>query len=256
MVFSSWPRLDRHAVAARRPGRDHRLGIRFRQAWPVLLLVAASLSIPAYAGDDREAQTYWAFRPLRPQVPPTPKDGSWVRNPIDAFVLDRLEKNGLSPKPPAERLTLLRRVYFDLIGLPPPPEEVERFTKDDRPEAYERLVDRLLDSPRYGERWGRHWLDVAHYADTGGFEADLLYPNAWRFRDYVIRSFNADKPFDRFIQEQIAGDELWPDDPEAVLGTALYCVGPALSESAMVPDQLEYEWLTDAADTTARPSSA
>ena len=108
----------------------------------------------------------------------------------------------------------------------------------------------MLASPHYAERWGRHWLDVVRYADTGGFEADLLYPNAWRFRDYVIRSFDADKPFDRFIQEQIAGDELWPDDPDAVLGSTLFSVGPALSESAMTSGQLEYEWLTDAADTT------
>ena len=154
------------------------------------------------------------------------------------------------PAPPAGRLALLRRVHFDLLGLPPAPEEVERFAQDDRPDAYERLVDRLLASPHHGERWGRHWLDVVRYADTGGFESDYTYPNAWRYRDYVIRSFNADKPFDRFVREQVAGDEIWPDDPEAVAATALYCIGPVLPESAMIGGQLEYEWLTDAADTT------
>src|SRR5262249_3328657 len=128
---------------------------------------------------------------------------------------------------------------------------VDAFLADPSPGAFARVLDRLLASPHYGERWGRHWLDVARYADTGGFEADYLYPTAWRYRDYVIRAFNADKPFDRFVQEQVAGDELGPDDPDAVIATGLYCVGPTLGESAMVSTQLEYEWLTDAADTTA-----
>jgi hypothetical protein len=206
---------------------------------------------PAQANAGQEPrQLYWAFRPFRRTVPPTPKGAGWVRNPIDAFVLSCLEQKGLSPAPPAGRLRLLRRVYFDLIGLPPPPEEIARFAHDPRPDAYERLIDRLLESPQYGERWGRHWLDVVRYADTSGFETDDLYRSAWQYRDYVIRSFNADKPFHRFLQEQIAGDELWPNDPEAVAGSGLYCVGPALPESAMMGSQLEYEWLTDAADTT------
>jgi hypothetical protein len=182
-------------------------------------------------------------------VPATRKH-AWVRNPIDGFVLRALEDEDLEPAPPASRLALLRRAHFDLLGLPPSPETVERFLADDAPEAYERLVDRLLASPQYGERWGRHWLDVVRYADTGGFEADLLFAKAWRFRDYVIRSLAADKPLDRLIAEQVAGDELWPADSDAVLATALYCVGPALADSAMVDGQLEYDWLTDAADTT------
>src|SRR5262249_9796021 len=124
------------------------------------------------------------------------------------------------------------------------------FLNDPAPDAWPRLVDRLLASPHYGERWGRHWLDVARYADSAGFEADYTYPSAWRYRDYVIRSLNADKPFDRFRQEQVAGDELWPGDKDAADATGLYCVGPALGESAMVPQQLENEWLTDAVDTT------
>jgi hypothetical protein len=165
-------------------------------------------------------------------------------------VLQRLETAHRTPAPAASRLTLLRRVSFDLLGLPPTPEAIEHFARDDGPDAYERLVEQLLASPAYGERWGRHWLDVVRYADTGGFEADFFYPNAYRYRDYVIRSFKANKPFDRFLQEQVAGDELWPGDPEAVRATALFCVGPAMAESAMIANQLEYEWLTDAVDTT------
>jgi Protein of unknown function (DUF1549) len=221
-----------------------------------LVLVLAASGAPARVGAGEgpgsggSSADSWAFRPPRPTKPPAPRDTAWIRGPVDAFVLHALEKNGLVPAPPAGRLALLRRVHFDLLGLPPSPEEVERFLRDDRPDAYERLVDRLLASPHHGERWGRHWLDVVRYADTGGFEADHLYPNAWRYRDYVIRSMNADQPFDRFIREQVAGDELWPDEPEAVTGSTLYCIGPALQESAMIGGQLEYEWLTDAADTT------
>ena len=197
----------------------------------------------------KEIGPHWAFKPVAAVEPPADPSG-WSRGPVDRFIRAGLREHDLQPTPPADKATLLRRVTFDLTGLPPTPEEVDAFLKDVAPDAYEKVVDRLLDSPRYGERWGRHWLDVARYADTGGFEADHLYPNAWRYRDYVIRSLNADKPFDRFIQEQVAGDELWPDDPDAAIATALYCVGPALAESAMVSGQLEYEWLTDAADTT------
>ena len=192
----------------------------------------------------------WSFAPIGDPVPPTPKQGSWISDPIDSFMLATLEKHGLSPAPQASRLTLLRRAYFDLIGLPPPPEEIQPFTKDDGADAYERLIDRLLDSPQYGERWAKHWLDAVRYADTSGFEKDHLYPNAWKYRDYVIRSLNADKPYDRFVQEQIAGDELWPDDKDAVTATALYCVGPAVDEAAMKSTELEHEWRVDCVDTT------
>ena len=127
-------------------------------------------------------------------------------------MLARLEQEGLQPAPAASRETLVRRATLDLLGLPPTPAEVEAFVADESPDAYEKLIDRLLASPHYGERWGRHWLDVARYADSGGFETDIFFGHAWRYRDYVIRSFNADKPFDRFIKEQIAGDELYPGD--------------------------------------------
>jgi hypothetical protein len=181
---------------------------------------------------------------------PKTRDRAWIKTPVDAFVLHKLEEQGLTPAAAASRLTLLRRLSFDLLGLPPSPDEVARFLDDRDPGAVDRLVERMLASPQYGERWGRHWLDVVRYADTGGFESDLLHPKAWRFRDYVIRSLNADKAFDRFIQEQVAGDELWPGDKDAVVGSTMYSIGPTLSESASVLGQLEYEWLTDCADTT------
>jgi hypothetical protein len=194
-------------------------------------------------------QKNWAFEPVKRSEPPADPTG-WSVNPIDRFVRAKLRERDLQPAGPVDKRTLIRRVTFDLIGLPPTPEETNDFLKDDSPNAWAKVVDRLLASSRYGERWGRHWLDVARYADTGGFESDLLYAGAWRYRDYVIRSLNADKPFDRFLQEQVAGDELWPEDGDAVLATSLYGVGPALPESAMTSTQLEYEWLTDAADTT------
>jgi hypothetical protein len=202
-------------------------------------------TLSAAVGADRP----WSFQPVRKvEAPPDPS--GWSANPIDRFIRARQHQRGLRPARQADRRTLIRRVTFDLLGLPPTPAEVEAFLADQTPGAWARLVERLLASPHYGERWGRHWLDVVRYADTAGFEADPFYPSAWRYRDHVIRSFNADKPFDRFIHEQVAGDELWPADADAVTATALYCVGPALEESAMVANQLEYEWLTDAADTT------
>src|SRR5262249_11848403 len=157
---------------------------------------------------------YWAFQPVdRPSVPAV-KSATWVANPIDAFILSRLETKSLHPAPAADRSTLLRRVTFDLTGLPPTPEEVDAFISDPSANAYEKVADRLLASPRYGERWARHWLDLARYAESEGFKADETRPNAWRYRDYVIQSLNANKPYDRFVKEQIAGDELWPESPE------------------------------------------
>jgi hypothetical protein len=149
-----------------------------------------------------------------------------VRNAIDAFVLARLEKAGLHPAPEADRRTLIRRVTFDLTGLPPTPEEVAAFVADTSPDAYERLVDRLLASLHYGERWAQHWLDVVRYAETEGFEYDRHRPGAWRFRDYVIRCFNEDRPFDRFIREQLAGDEIDPDNPEMEVAAGFHRLGP------------------------------
>jgi hypothetical protein len=225
----------------------------------ILLSVAASLPLCPALADTSDgtteavilsgAEKFSPFQPIPKAEVPRDLSG-WSANSIDRFVRAKQREQGLQPAGPADQRTLLRRATFDLIGLPPTPEEVKAFLTDRSPDAFAKVVDRLLASPQYGERWGRHWLDVVRYADTGGFEGDYLYPNAWRYRDYVIRSFNADKPIDRFIQEQVAGDELWPTDRDANLATGLYCIGPALAESAMVSNQLEYEWLTDAADTT------
>jgi hypothetical protein len=168
--------------------------------------VASTEPDPLVTDKDR---AFWAFRPPQPVAVPTVRDANRCRNPIDAFILQRLEQKGLSLSPEADRLTLMRRVYFDLTGLPPEPAEVRAFLADRDPAAYEKLIDRLLASPRYGERWGRHWLDAAGYADSEGKrEQDLLRPHVYRYRDYVIRAFNADKPYDRFLLEQLAGDEL------------------------------------------------
>lgn len=171
-------------------------------------------------------ETWWSLRPLtRPTVPPT-STSEGLRSPIDRFVRARLEKEGLTPSPEADRRTLLRRLSFDLLGLPPSPEEVEAFVADERPDAYERVVDRLLASPHFGERWGRHWLDVVHYGDTHGYDKDKLRPNAWPYRDFVIRSFNDDKPYDRFVKEQIAGDVLFPGTADGIVALGFLAAGP------------------------------
>jgi hypothetical protein len=168
----------------------------------------------------------WSLRPIQNVAPPTVRRTAWLRNPIDAFVLSGLEADGLSPSPEADRRTLIRRLSFDTLGLPPTPEDVEAFVADPSPDAYERLVDRLLASPQYGEHWGQHWLDVVRYAETEGFEYDRHRAGAWRYRDYVVRSLNADKPYDRFVLEQLAGDELTEPDDEAWVAAGFHRLGP------------------------------
>src|SRR5205809_4514733 len=160
-------------------------------------------------GSSPAERAHWAFQsPRRPSIP-TVKNAARVRSPIDAFLLAALEKQNLGFSPDAARVTLIRRAYFDLIGLPPAPQEVDLFLADTSQDAYEKVIENLLSSPRYGERWARHWLDLAGYADSEGvLAADVIRPNAWRYRDYVIRAFNSDRPYDRFITEQLAGDEL------------------------------------------------
>ncbi len=172
---------------------------------------------------------FWSLRPLTHQEPPQFSDEAatgWIRNPVDAFVLAKLRELSLSPSPEADRRTLIRRLTFDLIGLPPTPDEVTSFLADTSPIAYEKLVDRLLASPQYGERWARHWLDVVRYADTCGYDKDKLRPNAWPYRDYVIDSFNKDKSYGRFVQEQLAGDILFPGEPDGILGLGFISAGP------------------------------
>jgi mono/diheme cytochrome c family protein len=155
---------------------------------------------------------HWSFKPVTKPAPPPVKNGAWVKNDVDRFILARLEENGMTPNEPADQRTLIRRVYYDLIGLPPTEDEVAAFLTDDSPQAFEKVVDKLLDSPHYGERWGRHWLDVARYSDSKGQfnrqRESSIYPYAWTYRDYVIKAFNDDKPYDRFILEQLAADKL------------------------------------------------
>jgi hypothetical protein len=160
---------------------------------------------------------YWAFQPIQSPAPPQAPGTS---NPIDAFTAAKLAEKGIAPSPAADKVTLLRRAYFDLIGMPPTPAETEAFLADTKSDAYERVIEKLLASPHYGERWGRHWLDLARYAESDGFRADDIRATAWRYRDYVIQAFNQDKPYDRFVQEQIAGDEMFPDDVNAHVATA------------------------------------
>ena len=164
--------------------------------------------------DLAKAREFWSFQPPRQVKPPAVKDAAWPQTDIDRFLLAALEAKGLAPVADADRHTLIRRVTFDLIGLPPTPEEVEAFVADASPDAFAKVVDRLLASPRFGERWGRHWLDVARFAESSG-KTNLTYPHAWRYRDWVIASFNADKPYDQFVREQIAGDLLPAGDDRA-----------------------------------------
>ena len=176
--------------------------------WPGA--VAAAPTTPAAPGQlfTPEQKAFWAFQPVREPAVPAVKNPAWVKSPIDAFVLKALEAKGLKPAPPADRRTLLRRVTFDLTGLPPTPREIDTFLSDTSPNAFAKVVDRLLASPAYGERWARHWLDVARYADSNGLDENTAFGNAWRYRDYVVRAFNEDKPYDQFLTEQLAGDLL------------------------------------------------
>jgi hypothetical protein len=214
------------------------------------LLIIVWAAFAASDGKDPftpQQRKYWAFQKvLRPAVPQV-SDSKWSANPIDAFILARLEAKRLKPNPAADRVTLLRRVSFDLIGLPPTPEEIDAFVSDTSPNAYEKVVDRLLVSPHYGERWARHWLDLARYAESEGFKSDETRPNAWRYRDYVIQAFNSNKRYDRFVREQLAGDELWPDDPQARVATAFNRHYPDES-NARVLMQRRQEILDDITD--------
>lgn len=194
-----------------------------------------------------EKETWWSLIPPVRHKPPPLAD-----HPVDAFVLARLQEAGLRQAPRADKHTLLRRAYLDLTGLPPTPEALDRFLADDSQDAFAKVVDRLLDSPAYGERWGRHWLDVVRYADSSGYEHDYDYPDAWRFRDYVIDAFNQDKPFDRFIEEQLAGDELEDRSFETLVATGLHRVGPRVLYREKDNPQYRYEYLDDMVAVTSR----
>jgi hypothetical protein len=224
----------------------------------VLILVALgwclglSLHLPAQtAKKNTPKELPWSFQaPVRPAVPAV-KKVAWVRNPIDAFVLAKLEAKGLQPSPAVAKEKLLRRVYFDLVGLPPTPAEVQAFLTDHSPDAYEKVVDRLLGSPQYGERWALYWLDLVRFAESDGFKADDFRPNAWHYRDYVIKALNDDKPYNQFILEQLAGDELFPDDPNAIAATAFNRHFPD-EWNAVNLDQRRQEILNDITDVTAQ----
>ena len=216
------------------------------------LLAAMMTTAAASAAEDAALlpaqREHWAWtRPVRPTVPAV-QDSAWVRNPVDAFVLARLEAAGLRPAAAAPREQLLRRVTLDLTGLPPTPREIDAFVSDPSPDAWEKVVERLLASPRYGERWGRHWLDLARFAESNGYEFDEVRPDAWRYRDYVIAAFNDDKPYDRFVKEQLAGDELYPDDPAALVATGFNVLGPDMTDSSDQP-QRRQNTLNDMTDT-------
>jgi hypothetical protein len=220
--------------------------VRMGAPWPD---DAASGAAAARAGFDLQARRkHWAFQPLRPAPVPPVQQTDWPRTPVDRFILARLEAAELAPAPPADRRTLLRRVTYDLTGLPPTPTEMDDFLADQSPDAYEKVVDRLLASPHYGERWARHWLDLVRYAETCGHEFDFDLPEAYRYRDYVVRAFNADLPYDRFVTEHVAGD-LLPEPRrhaaegfnESVIGTGFWLLGEAKHSPVDVrADQAEH----------------
>ncbi len=229
--------------------------MRAGQFLAVVCILGSAATPAAWSAESHKEFTamqrrWWAIQKVVKPAVPVPKDSAWVRNPVDAFILAKLESKNLRPAPPADRITLLRRVTLDLTGLVPTPEEVQAFLSDRSPDAYEKVVDRLLASPRYGERWARHWLDVARYADSEGFKSDETRPNIWRYRDYVIQSFNSDKPYDRFMKEQIAGDELYPNDPAALVATGFNRHFPDESNARNLM-QRRQEILNDITDTVS-----
>lgn len=223
----------------------------FTAAWLLAAILAASAAPPTL----EQGRQHWAFQPLGQTRPPVVKDVSWPRNDVDRFILAKLEAAGLRPSPEAERSTLIRRVTYDLIGLPPTPEDVAAFVSDDSPQAYERLIDRLLASPHYGERWGRHWLDLARYADTSGFHNDLDRPYAWKYRDYVIKSFNDDKPYARFVAEQLAGDEVEGADEESLIATGFCRNGPSNDDNMGKNDDALAQYRADQLDDVISTTS-
>ncbi|MFN0088474.1 MAG: PSD1 and planctomycete cytochrome C domain-containing protein [Blastocatellia bacterium] len=200
--------------------------------WPGAEKAAANAPANAMVrGFTGKEKAFWAFQPMKKAEPPPVRNGAWVKSPIDRFILQKLEEKGISPAPPADKLTLLRRATLDLTGLTPTEGEIRGFLADESPDAFRNVVERLLASPRYGERWGRHWLDVARYADSTGNDEDHRYPHAWKYRDYVIESFNRDLPYNQFVREQLAGDLLPPAPGEAVnrrgiIATGFLALGP------------------------------
>ena len=199
--------------------------------------------------DDR-TRNYWAYKTIVKPTPPNLDRDGWDTNPLDAFILNNLNRAELDPNPPASRQQLIRRAYYGLIGLPPTLQEVKAFEEDPSPDAFEKVLDHLLSRPQYGEKWGRHWLDLVRYAETNGYERDGPKPEAWRYRDYVINAFNQDKPYDQFIKEQLAGDEMSPSSSDALIATGYQRMGIWDDEPAD-PDQAYYDGLDDVVATTS-----
>lgn len=206
--------------------------VRMGAPWPAAGVRPGAPRAAGLGVREGEGQKLWSIQPLKNSAPPVVKSSDGVKNELDRYVLAGLEQNGLKPNRYADRRTLIRRATFDLTGLPPTPEETEAFVNDPSPRAYETVIDRLLASPAYGERWGRHWLDVVRYSDSNGLDWNEVFPNAWRYRDYVIRSFNQDKPYDQFVKEQLAGDQLPARTDEErndhLVATGILVMGPKL----------------------------
>lgn len=201
---------------------------------------------PTVTEEDRKN---WAYVPLKREAPPAVKNAAWCKTPLDHFILAKLEAKNLTPNGPAERRQLIRRAYFDVIGLPPTPEEIDAFINDKSPDAYTKLVDTLLASPQYGERWGRHWLDLARFAESHGYEQDYDRPFAFHYRDFVIKALNEDMPYDRFVKWQLAGDEFKPDDPMAMMATGF--LGAGTHATQITANQVEKERYDELDDMTA-----
>jgi hypothetical protein len=213
----------------------------------VYVLAVSAAEAPSFTPQQKR---WWAIQPLAKPAPPEVKDANWSTNEIDRFILAKLEAKNLKPNPEASRYTLIRRATLDLTGLPPTPEEIQAFLNDKTSQAWERVIDRLLASPHYGERWARHWMDVARYADSDGFKADDTRPHIWRYRDWVIQSLNADKPYARFVKEQIAGDELYPGDTAAKVAVGFNRHFPDEYNAAHIRLRRQ-EMLNDITDATA-----
>jgi hypothetical protein len=215
-------------------------------------LTAAEIdALRTWIAEGAKWETHWAFVPPKQQPVPSVNGTQWVQNPIDAFILRKLEAAGLRPNSIADRRTLVRRAYYDVTGLPPTIEQMENYLSDQSPEAWSQLVDKLLASPHYGEHWARHWLDLVRYAETNSYERDGVKPNAWKYRDYVIRSLNDDKPYDQFIREQLAGDELDEVTHDSIIATGYYRLGIWDDEPAD-PDQARFDGWDDIISTTSQ----
>ncbi len=224
------------------------MGLPFPAAEEVEIAPPAHSSVPQVT---EETKRWWSFQPVkRPEVPRVAQQ-SWPRNEVDNFILCRLEQVSLPPAPEATRQQLIRRASYDLIGLPPTPAQVDAFVNDPDPNAYENLIEDLLDSPHYGEKWGRHWLDLVRYAESNSFERDGTKPFVWRYRDYVIQSFNADKPYDQFLVEQLAGDEIENPTRDSIIATGYYRLGPWQDEP-VDPLQAKFDDLDDIVATTCQ----